>query len=101
VLLESHTERELERSIESGARLLGINNRNLDTLKTDIHTSIRLMQMVPDDRVGISESGISCGSDIKRLLDAGADGFLIGESLLKSGDPGQKLAELLDTRIQA
>lgn len=95
VLLESHTERELERSIESGARLIGINNRNLDTLKTDVNTSMRLMKMVPNDRVVISESGISMRSDIKRLLDAGVNGFLIGESLLKSDDPGQKLADLL------
>lgn len=96
VLLESHTEDELERSIKSGARLIGINNRNLDTLKTDLNTSIRLMSMVPDDRVVISESGISSSSDVKRLLDVGAGGFLIGESLLKSDNPGQKLAELMN-----
>jgi len=95
VLLESHTETELERCINSGARLIGINNRNLDTLKIDLGTSIRLMQMVPDDRVVISESGISNSSDIERLLKAGASGFLIGESLLKSGNPSRKLAELL------
>ncbi|MBE0447506.1 MAG: indole-3-glycerol phosphate synthase TrpC [Actinobacteria bacterium] len=96
VLLESHTEDELRRSIESGARLIGINNRNLDTLKTDVSTSIRLMRMVPDDRIVISESGISSSSDIKRLLNEGADGFLIGESLLKIADPGRKLAELIN-----
>ncbi len=95
VLLESHTAGELARSIESGAKLLGINNRNLDTLKTDLSTSIELLKLIPDDRIAISESGISEGSDIKRLLDAGADGFLIGESLLKSGNPGQKMADLI------
>ncbi len=94
VLLESHDRAELEVSIASGARLLGINNRNLDTLKTDLNTSINLMQFVPDDRIVISESGISRSSDIKSLLDAGAMGFLIGESLLKSKDPAGKMAEL-------
>jgi indole-3-glycerol phosphate synthase len=98
VLLEVHTQSELERAIESGARLIGINNRNLDTLKTDLATSFDLLEMVPDDRVVISESGISTSSDIGRLLEAGADGFLIGESLLKSGDPAAKLSELLSAR---
>jgi indole-3-glycerol phosphate synthase len=98
VLVESHTGDELKRAIDSGAKLLGINNRNLDTLKTDLNTSVDLLKMVPDDRIAISESGISSSSDIKRLLDAGADGFLIGESLLKSGDPGKKLAELLNAK---
>ncbi|OFW33113.1 MAG: hypothetical protein A2074_00525 [Candidatus Aquicultor primus] len=98
VLLEIHTKGELERAIESGAKLIGINNRNLDTLKTDLATSFDLLEMVPDDRVIISESGISTSSDIGRLLEAGADGFLIGESLLKSGDPAAKLSELLSAR---
>ncbi|MDP2211039.1 MAG: indole-3-glycerol phosphate synthase TrpC [Candidatus Aquicultor sp.] len=98
VLLEIHTKGELERAIESGAKLIGINNRNLDTLKTDLATSFDLLEMVPDDRVVISESGISTSSDIGRLLEAGADGFLIGESLLKSGDPAVKLTELLSAR---
>lgn len=94
VLLESHSQDELLRSIKSGAKLLGINNRNLDTLVTDLNTSINLLQLIPEDRIVISESGIKTRVDMERLLDAGADGFLIGESLLKSGDPGQKLAEL-------
>lgn len=96
VLLESHTKAELERSISSGAILLGINNRNLDTLITDINTSKDLLQLIPDDRIVISESGISGSHHIKELLDAGANGFLIGESLLKSGDPERKLAELVN-----
>ncbi len=95
VLLESHTEDELTRAIYSGARLLGVNNRNLNTLETNLNTSIELLKLIPDDRIAISESGISKSTDIKRLLDAGADGFLIGESLLKSGNPGQKMAELI------
>lgn len=95
VLLESHTGSELEIAIKSGAKLLGINNRNLDTLKTDLNTSISLLQMIPDDRIVVSESGISTILDINRLLDSGADAFLIGESLLKSNNPRQKLAELI------
>jgi len=95
VLLESHTRSELEIAINSGAKLLGINNRNLDTLKIDLNTSISLLQMIPDDRIVVSESGISTILDINKLLDAGADAFLIGESLLKSNNPKKKLAELI------
>ena len=98
VLLEVHTQGELERAIDSDARLIGINNRNLDTLKTNLATSFDLLEMVPDDRVVISESGISTSSDVGKLLGAGVDGFLIGESLLKSGNPAAKLTELLSAR---
>lgn len=96
VLLESHTEDEVRRSIAADTKLLGINNRNLDTLQTDLRTSVDLLRLIPDDRIAISESGISSSSDIRRLFDAGADGFLIGEALLKSGDPGRRLAELIN-----
>jgi len=99
VLVESHTKVELEKAIRSGAKLLGINNRNLDTLKTDLSISLSLLQLVPDDRIAISESGISKSSDIKMLLEAGAKGFLIGESLLKNKDPGGKLTELINVRV--
>jgi indole-3-glycerol phosphate synthase len=95
VLLESHTKSELERSIASGAKLLGINNRNLDTLATDLDTSFELLGLVPEDRVVISESGIKTSADIRQLISAGAQGFLIGESLLKSGNPEQKLGDLI------
>ncbi|MBI4733696.1 MAG: indole-3-glycerol-phosphate synthase [Rubrobacteridae bacterium] len=95
VLIESHTEEELKRSIKSGAVLQGINNRNLDTLMTELSTTEELLPLVPSDRIVIAESGIKNGDDIARLHRAGAKAFLVGESLLKSNDPGAKLAEMV------
>jgi indole-3-glycerol phosphate synthase len=95
VLIESHTKEELERSIATGAKLIGINNRNLDTLVTDLATSEELIPLVPDDRIVVTESGVKNGNDVKRLLDAGANAFLVGEALLKDKDPGDKVAEMV------
>jgi indole-3-glycerol phosphate synthase len=95
VLIESHTKEELERSIATGARLIGINNRNLDTLVTDLATSEELIPLVPDDRIVVTESGVKNGNDVKRLLIAGANAFLVGEALLKDKDPGDKVAEMV------
>lgn len=95
VLIESHTRDELMRSIASDAVLLGVNNRNLDSLVTDLATSEELLPPIPDDRISITESGVVSNTDVKRLLKAGAKAFLIGESLLKSENPGNKLAEMV------
>jgi indole-3-glycerol phosphate synthase len=95
VLIESHTRDELMRSIESGAVLLGVNNRNLDTLVTDLATSEELLPLIPNDRIAVTESGVGSDIDIKRLLEAGAGAFLVGEALLKNENPGGKLAEMV------
>jgi indole-3-glycerol phosphate synthase len=95
VLIESHTKEELERSIATGGRLIGINNRNLDTLVTDLATSEELIPLVSDDRIVVTESGVKNGNDVKRLLTAGANAFLVGEALLKDKDPGDKVAEMV------
>jgi len=83
VLMEFHSKEELNK-INDNVDVIGINNRNLKTLKTDIQTSIDLIKYLPFDRVKISESGICNPSQIKALLDVGYDGFLMGEYLLKS-----------------
>ncbi len=99
-VVEIHTKQELERALRLvknwDKSILGINNRNLDTLKTDLKTTLDLIKFVPEDKiVAISESGIKTREDIERLKDAGLKGALIGESLLKSGDVCKKLKELL------
>jgi len=83
VLMEFHSKEEL-RKINDNVDVIGINNRNLKTLKTDVQTSIDLIKYLPFDKVKISESGINSPSQIKTLLDVGYDGFLMGEYLLKS-----------------
>jgi indole-3-glycerol phosphate synthase len=93
-LVEVHDEAELETALKSGARIIGINNRDLKTLQVDINTTIRLAPLVPDDRIIVSESGIKSHDDIVRLKEAGVAAFLIGEALMMEKDPGKKLKEL-------
>ncbi len=85
-ILEVHDEAEMERALKLKSRLVGINNRNLKTMKTDLATTERLAKMVPGDRMTISESGIDSPVDAKRMADAGAKAFLIGESLMRRAD---------------
>lgn len=94
-LVEVHNEMELERAVSSGAVVIGINNRDLKTFVTDIETTLRLIRLVPDDCVIVSESGINTRGDIESLKSAGAHAFLIGEALMREPLPGVKLAELL------
>ncbi len=95
VLVEVHNEMELERAVASGAGVIGINNRDLKTFVIDIETTRRLIPLVPDDRVIVSESGINTRADIESLKGAGAHAFLIGEALMREPLPGEKLKELL------
>jgi indole-3-glycerol phosphate synthase len=87
VLAEAHDEVDLRRAIEAGARLVGINNRNLRTLETDLAVSEHLLPKVPAEIFAISESGMQDASDVARLRASGARGFLIGEALMRSEDP--------------
>ncbi|MBN2105995.1 MAG: indole-3-glycerol phosphate synthase TrpC [Deltaproteobacteria bacterium] len=95
-LVEVHTREELDRVLATGARIIGINNRNLSTFKTDIATTVELVRGIPDDRIVVSESGIGSRADILMLSSAGVDAFLIGESLMRQESPGARLAELID-----
>lgn len=94
VLAEAHDETELRRAIAAGARLVGINNRNLRTLETDLAVSEHLLPKVPLDVFAISESGMRDASDVARLRTAGARGFLVGEALMRSEAPGSLIASL-------
>lgn len=94
-LVEVHTEIELDRALAAGARIVGINNRNLSTLEVRVQTSTELIARIPDECIAVSESGLRTNDDLIRLRGAGFDAFLIGESLMLAPDSGQALAELL------
>jgi indole-3-glycerol phosphate synthase len=86
-LVEVHDEAELEVAAEAGASILGINNRSLATLKVDLDTSRRLLPLAPGGVVKVVESGISSPEEVRRLHALGADAFLVGETLVRAGDP--------------
>ena len=94
-LVETHSEQEVHRALAAGARIIGVNNRDLDTLTTDVSLAPRLRHLVPSECVFVAESGISTPEQLNQLADAGVDAVLIGESLLRSADPGGRLRELL------
>lgn len=101
VLLEIHDETELERALRVTTPMLGINNRNLKTFKTDLGVTERLLPLIPSDRLVVAESGIRSRRDICRLQQAGAGAFLIGESLVREQDIEGKLAELCGRQDEA
>jgi indole-3-glycerol phosphate synthase len=96
VLAEVHDQRELDRALGLQTQLIGINNRNLKTLRTNIETTAELAPQVPSDRFLISESGIRTHEDIVWLCEHGARSFLVGESLLKQPDLGAATRKLLN-----
>jgi len=95
VLLESLNKDGLELSLKTDADIIGINNRDFDTLKVDINTSVELLSKVRVDRPAISESGIFTRDDVQKMERAGFNGILVGTSLMKSKDIGKKIKELL------
>lgn len=96
VLVEVHDLPEMERALELGADLIGINNRNLKTFEIDLATTEALADEVPEDVLLVSESGIKTLSDAQRVLDAGANAVLIGESLMRAHDPAAEIQAYLD-----
>lgn len=93
-LVEIHSEAEAERALEAGARLIGVNHRNLATFEIDMALTERLRPHVPAGTVLVGESGIRTSEDVARLAAAGADAILVGESLMRAPSPGQALREL-------
>ncbi len=94
-LVEVHTPTDIASAVSAGAEIIGINNRNLETFKTDIDTTKELAPLVPAGKTLVSESGIRTRKDVETLMQAGVHAFLIGEALMLSPDPGRKLRELL------
>jgi indole-3-glycerol phosphate synthase len=94
-LVEVHNQRELEVAIAAGADIIGVNNRNLSTFEVTLETSLRLAENMPPGALRVSESGIHTADDIAKLRDAGYTAFLVGEHLMKSGDPSAALRKLV------
>jgi indole-3-glycerol phosphate synthase len=93
-LVEVHDELELTRAIASGAKILGVNNRDLRTFEVRLETSLRLAELMPGNVVRVSESGIRSSADVQRLRAAGYHAFLVGEHLMKSSDAAAAIQEL-------
>ena len=94
-LVEVHDEDELLRAIDSGARLIGVNNRNLRTLEVDVDASYRLAARIPSGVVAVSESGLQSRADLEQLAAAGYRAFLIGERFMTDPDPARAIGELI------
>ena len=94
-LVEVHTPDEARRAVDLGAQLVGVNNRNLQTLEVDIAQFENLIDLIPSDRVRVAESGILSVSDVERVAAAGADVILVGEALVRHGDPRASVAEFI------
>jgi len=94
-LVEVHNEAELEIAVDSGAKVIGINNRDLSTFNVDITTTQRLRPLIPKDRIVVSESGVKNRGDIEQLRRWGIDAVLVGESLVSAPDIAAKMKELL------
>jgi len=96
VLVEIHSEDELEKCLIPTVDIIGVNNRNLKTFKVDIAHSLKLAKQIPSDRVKISESGISEPAIVSQLMQGGFQGFLMGEHFMKQKDPGKALQNFID-----
>lgn len=94
-LVEVHGGRELERALAAGARVVGINNRDLETFRTDLGVSLELAPEIPSECVVVAESGIEGARDVERLGEAGVDAVLVGESLMRAPDPRAAAAALV------
>jgi indole-3-glycerol phosphate synthase len=97
-LVEAHDESEVGKAVSCGARIIGVNNRNLRDFSVDPLNCLRLRPLVPEDVLFVAESGISSRADVEALEEGGVDAVLIGESLMRSEDKGSKLDELRGRR---
>ena len=96
-LVEVHSAAEMGRAVEAGARLIGVNNRDLTTFTVDLEISEHLARVAPTEAVLVSESGIHTGQDLKRLKQAGYNAFLVGEHFMRADDPGEALRQLVSS----
>jgi indole-3-glycerol phosphate synthase len=94
-LVEVHTEKEIEEAVKSGAKIIGVNNRNLADFTVSLNTTLRLLPFIPKDKLTVSESGIELRSQVVELERQGVNACLVGEALMRSEDPCSKLKELL------
>lgn len=94
VLMEVHDEVEMQRALKTGARLIGVNNRNLRTFATSLDTTLSMLDMVNESHILVTESGIHNKADVQLMRDNKVNAFLVGEAFMRADDPGEKLAEL-------
>lgn len=94
-LVETHSQADLEVAIESGAEVIGVNARDLETLEVDPQRALERLRHVPNDRIAVMESGIDAREHVVAAVNAGASAILVGEALMRADDPGAKLRELL------
>jgi indole-3-glycerol phosphate synthase len=94
VLVEVHDDEELERALAVPGRLVGINNRDLRTFQVSLETTIGLLDAIPDDRIPVTESGITTHDDVARMREHGVHAFLVGEAFMRAENPGAMLAQL-------
>jgi indole-3-glycerol phosphate synthase len=94
-LIEVHDDEELKPAVASGARIIGVNNRDLRTFHVDLGVSLRLADKIPSGVIKVAESGINNAADVQQLRAAGYNSFLVGEHLMRSGDPAHALQTLL------
>lgn len=93
-LVEAHDENEIHRAVDTGARVIGVNNRNLKDFSVDHNNSMRLRKIIPDNILFVSESGIRNAEDVRMIREAGADAVLVGEVLMRAEDKTAMLSEL-------
>jgi len=94
VLVEVHSQEEVEVALNMKTKLIGINNRNLETFEVDLETTTRLSKEIPEDILIVSESGIKSSKDVKRIISSGVNVFLVGEAFMKAENPGEELKNL-------
>lgn len=92
--MEAHDEKELDRALSAGAKIIGVNNRDLRTFTVDVNNSLRLRKLAPPEVLFVSESGIKTHADIKKLYDTGTNAVLIGETLMRAADKKAMLDQL-------
>jgi len=100
VLVEVHDEKELARALSINPDILGINNRDLRNFEVSLNTTITLKKQIDRNTLVITESGIKTTEDVQKMMDEGVYGFLIGETFMREGDPGEKLLDLFPKKLQ-
>ena len=93
-LVELFEAENLSRVVAAGARLIGVNNRNLRTFETRLETTLSLLDSIPNERLIVTESGILAPADVECMRSAGVDAFLVGEAFMRAPDPGEALSNL-------
>ncbi|MDQ1535109.1 MAG: indole-3-glycerol phosphate synthase [Actinomycetota bacterium] len=99
VIVEAHDAEEIERAVAVGARIVGINNRSLETFEEDLAVAERLAALVPDDRVRVAESAVRSAEDAQRMADVGFDAVLVGEALVRAADPSSLVGAMAAVNV--